>query len=510
MAGGDFFKKAIFRTRKDTAPPEDDQLYGLAGNAEHLVFVNAAGEVTAGAPETIVPIILELPRYAKIFVTPERGRDISIWLIESGLYPAMTSAGMMLEPTYSGTNVVALRMFKTVDNEQPFATIISTRNYDPSTKYHGEPYSDAQFAVRRGKHTAWAVWEQFGVNIGLTPASTSYAAFRRAMDSARVYFRPHRVAVKEVRNAYFGGAVWSSKRTVKDVRMYDMRGAYAWAMRQGVPIGRPVYTVHEEYDVPGFYLVRALLNPDYPSPFMVRDRPFVGPGVQSSNTHTETWVSSLELELCREWGGFYEVIEGWIFPEGIDFLFDTFINKIDQAERNTTGIARSTAKLMRNSLYGRFGRKPYVESVRISATQPGDNYGPHYNARGPVGQMWSARLEDEQPSGEMPQWAAWITSQVRCRLLRAWVALLDAGHHVFYLDTDSIITDGVMQTGQEFGDWQLKHVFTVFQVFASKIYAGYDARLGETVLAHAGIPRSETNRIIEKFESTHLLTKKPP
>lgn len=507
-----FFQSAVFKSRKDNQAPADTGIYGIAGDARQLVLTCATGEVWSGSPEHIAGELLELPRHAKVFVTPENGRDISRWLNESLIYDAMTAAGMKAQLCLSGTNVVAVRLFKTIDREQPHAVIVSLRNYDPSTQYLEDAHAAAALSCRKGKHCAWAIFEQFGTSIGLTPASTAYNAFRRALDSDRAHFRPHRIAINEgLRESYYGGAVWSSRRTVRNVRMYDMRGAYAWAMRQGVPIGRPVYTLEEEPDTPGFYHVRAYLNPEYPSPFMVRGESFKGPGTTASTgVVTETWATSAELELCREWFGTYEVLEGWIFPDGIEYLFDTFINKIDQAERNSTGIARVTAKLLRNSLYGRFGRRPTLESVVIAAEQPGDDYGPHYGQRGPIGQMWSTHIDDDNTTAVMPHWAAWLTSLVRCRLLRAWQALRDAGHDVYYLDTDCIITNGTLPTGNNFGDWQVRHVFDVFQVFASKVYAGFDSALNETILAHAGIPRAESDRIIERFESAHLMTKKPP
>lgn len=506
-----FFHKAIFKSTKDHAAPKDELVYGLAGDDGGMVLTGATGEVIELDTPAMAETLCDLPRHSKVFFTCEKGRDIAGWLKASGLFSAMTAHGMKAQLCLSGKNVVAVRLFKSLDREQPHAVIISLRNFDPSAPYEPDAHHAAAMSCRKGLHVAWAVWEQFGTGIALTPAATAYNAFRHSLDSDRAHFRPHRVAIEGLRESYFGGAVWSSKRTVRNVRMYDMRGAYAWAMRQGVPIGRPAYTVDEVPDVPGFYKVRAVLNPQYPSPFMVRSEPFRGPGQMTSRGRiVETWCTSLELVLAREWGATYEVLEGWVFVDGTANLFDTFVHRVDQAERNTRGVARATAKLFRNSLYGRFGRKPYLESVVIAAEQPGDSYSPYYGANGPVSQMWSTRLEDEQTSAVMPHWAAWLTSLVRCRLLRAWVELVKGGAEVYYLDTDCLITNGVLHTGDDFGDWQIRHVFKVFQVFASKVYAGFDERLGETVLAHAGIPRENANRMIEKFESAYLVTKKPP
>lgn len=505
------YTRAIVPMRKGHQAPDPGNLWVFDLDADGAPrLANADGEIVEGEASEVFARIAALGRDSVVWCDPGR-LDMVDYCTRPGLLDDLLARGWIVQPCVSGRRTVALRLLRSQQSKRAHMKLQSLRTWQQDAPHVRDADERLPQLVNRAWSLTLSVWQSMNVRPGLTPASTAYDAWRASLDPGRLHWRPSAVAVEDMRAAFFGGIVASRPADLQRVRQYDMRGAYAWALRQGVPIGPATYVVAEEPpDVPAFYRVRAWLSGKYPSPFMIRGERY-SQDMATRLGEVETWATSEDIALARRWGGIVEVLEGWAFLDGLARPFDDFVSRVSQLERGS-GIIRSGAKLLRNSLYGRFGRRRTFDQVLISADPPEHpDWMPYYGARGPVDSMWVlADVEVDSP-GLMPHWAAWITAAVRRRLLSAWVDLADAGYRVFYVDTDCVITDGELPCGTEYGDWRLVHHYRAFQVYASKRYVGLTT-LDEIIQAWAGIPRVEGDRDIETWrqQKTAAAVWQPP
>lgn len=128
------------------------------------------------------------------------------------------------------------------------------------------------------------------------------------------------------------------------------------------------------------------------------------------------------------------------------------------------------AKLMLNSLYGKFGQGEEREKIWI---YPSDEE----LDRGTIVQLPNAKdgvmKEDvfTKTTYVIPHIAAWITALARCRLWDEMYRLLATGKRVFYADTDSIFTDAPVQNSKILGDLKLEYRVSKAIFVAPKLYA---------------------------------------
>ena len=507
MPPGRFYRRAIVPSRARVAPLSPVVILDIDELGARLI--DHTGELLADGGDAVADALMHADRNAVVWTDPGRANLVTR-LYAGGVLGPMIAAGWQLQPVLSGSTTVAVRLLRSREHERAHGRIQNVRAWAPNLP-HADASSDrVRIAQDAAVAVSEAVYGAFGIAPAVTPASTAFECWRACMPPG-CHYRQSKRADPDMRRAYFGGIVASRPGELANVRQYDMRGAYAWALREGVPIGAAAYTVAEyPRDVPGIYRVKAVLNPRAPSPFMVR-QPFTGYGMLAPTGQIiETYATSEDIALAREWRGVVEVIDGWVWLDGVGKPFDDFVARIDRMETQHDGVARAAAKQLRNSLYGRFGRKLTIDQLVISEECPDDvEYMPYMGVAGPRGAMWIKKNAAHDPAGSMPHWAAWITAAVRRRLLRAWSELVAADATVFYVDTDAIITNGTLETGTEYGDWRLQRVYRQFRVFASKRYAGLTTD-GDMVVAWAGIARPESGRVIEQWAAGHRFALNPP
>jgi hypothetical protein len=160
---------------------------------------------------------------------------------------------------------------------------------------------------------------------------------------------------------------------------------------------------------------------------------------------------------------------------GTKRLFDGYVNSWyayrDKTSEHYSKAMDTLAKLMLNSLYGKFGQSEERQKIWI---YPEDKE----LERGTLVQWPHAEegvmSEDVYAKTDYvaPHIAAWITALARCRLWDEMHRLLQAGHRVFYCDTDSIFTDGPVSDSKKLGDLKLEYKMQRCYFFAPKLYGG--------------------------------------
>lgn len=245
----------------------------------------------------------------------------------------------------------------------------------------------------------------------------------------------------DCRKAYKGGWTYCNpKWQAQDVGeglVYDVNSMYPWAMKYcSLPYGIPIhYQGRYEYDKVFQLYIQSLscrfkLKPGkYPSiqikgSIMFNSRDYIEECMDEPALLT---LTSVDLELLyenyyvydEEWHGGYKFrsING-AFDEYIDKWYDSKVNAKIEGNKALEYIA----KLMLNSLYGKFGSNPRRRSKY-----------PYLDPEKDI--VRYAYGEEEIGTGGYVPVAAFITSYCRDKIIRA---ANDCGDRFMYADTDSI------------------------------------------------------------------------
>ncbi len=172
-----------------------------------------------------------------------------------------------------------------------------------------------------------------------------------------------------------------------------------------------------------------------------------------------------EIEMAERYGCKVEKIEQIIFFKNTEPVFKNFVEKFEEIKNNSEGAKRTFAKLMQNSLYGKFGMnrerdglKMHTEELEEELIENEIKYRVFYHP-------FLKRKFIESPTISkaeyiQPHIAAFVTSYARCLLYESIMHQLEKGEIVAYCDTDSMATssqlDPELEHDKEYGKWKLE------------------------------------------------------
>ena len=329
------------------------------------------------------------------------------------------------------------------------------------------------------------LWTHFHVVPGWTGPGTAMTAWRRTIPKGKAYYKLSPQKREFFRRCYFGGMVqaryaelpevgWGVTREDMRIESYDVNSMYPAQMLEGVPVGNPSRTFHYEPGKPGFYHVRVQV-PDDSFP-MIPYRSDTG--TQWPVGEFETYCSSREIEFAEQQGYRFEIIEGYVFPDH-EKIFDDFLNICRTIRKDHKGTPLELcAKLMQNSLYGKFGSGEETQTIYLSRNRPETEKRVTEYCDKITGELLDDIYLTQEPVDApylQPHWAAWITAGARVTLSTAAVL---AGNRFVYCDTDSLryVSNGleeplIQEDPVEYGRW--KHEGTIREWYCSgpKTYA---------------------------------------
>lgn len=361
-----------------------------------------------------------------------------------------------------------------------------TFRFDVNNPVHREyARNDALCLVVSLKAFDDLVYEKYGIHIKGTISSTAFQAMLRFLPDDETYWRHCRTAEQWLRKGYYGGRVQandfvifrsSDPKVTTYTYSFDINSSYPAQMRKGVPKGKGVFTSQYEHGFPGIYDA-VVTVPDIPFPPIPRkDKD----GTLSFPIGTfNTRVTSMELERLIELGGYFKVIEGFYFPEGLCFPFGDFVYVCEKLRTEFKRTAtEEVVKLIQNSVYGKFGTRPEGRRVSIDLTDSPTGNLVFDNDGDPIPYL---RFEDEVRDANymMPHWAAWITANARLAIDHI---IETAGRdNAKYTDTDSVKCnlegyDNVMSSGivgSAYGQVKEEAIVKDFVVHGPKMYSGY-------------------------------------
>lgn len=309
----------------------------------------------------------------------------------------------------------------------------------------------------------WEYMEELGTNnIGFTAAMTAFNYYRSKhmkKDSIKIHRIPE--VIDHERKSYFGGRVDSFYRGVPSTDVerlykYDFNSLYPAMMigqmpaRYGGKMDKPsvkklMFLINQKGVIP-CATVKLKTNKEY---YPYRDeetRKLIFPIGEFTTT---LWEPELILAVLNE--HIVEVVELHYYKT--DNIFDSYVNtlydkRLQYKEENNEAFGM-VIKLLLNSLYGKFAQTRKTP-WKLSDFVPTDESPGFYMRNGEVlkyitiGMNTWERKDDKinefigYSVNSIPQIAGYITSKARKTLIDA---IEDCEGYVYYVDTDSIITD---------------------------------------------------------------------
>lgn len=346
--------------------------------------------------------------------------------------------------------------------------------------------------------------EHFGAVLKLTAASVSMQAFRVTLDKNDFYCRDEKISRNYQRQGYYGGYVFCGYKTGFNIDgplyHYDFSSCYPFCMRSfGVPAGRNAVTYGYCKGDIGIYRVKVTVK-DHDLPIVpLRSKN----GVYWPRGTFETVLTSVDIESCFNHGISVKVIEGIQF-EKIAFPFKKIIDKCEYLRKTYKGSPlEMMAKLIQNSLYGKFASRENLTETIYSASElegfnsfcVGDMDLADWNILENYKQTKSKELDEDYL---LIAWSCFITANAR-KHLHACMKIAGYGN-VYYTDTDSLVDNEVgsarlnnagkiaEKINSNYGDLILEKTYINFKVIAPKVYVGLTIG-GEYVGKAKGIPK---------------------
>ena len=299
----------------------------------------------------------------------------------------------------------------------------------------------------------------------------------------------------DIRLAYRGGIAmpnkkYARKRVGRGI-VIDKNSMYPWVMRTKLlPYGKPWWSEVEDDDADLFILsltFTARLKANHvPCIQIKRSIQFNSQEfLEEVNEPTTVSITSVDLELWQEQ---YDLkiwaINGYWNFKGIKGLFNDYIDKWMAVKANSTGGARTIAKLHLNSLYGKFAKNTDVTGKRPVLDD--------------TGTVQYVMCDHEESNPVYTAMGAFITAYARQDLIRSAQANYD---RFLYCDTDSLHLLGEEEPdlwlhSTKLGAWKVEHDGQPFDEAVFLRAKQYCERFGDYDDVHiAGLPHEIAARV---------------
>lgn len=271
---------------------------------------------------------------------------------------------------------------------------------------------------------------------------------------------------------------------------YDVNSLYPFVMETNrMPYGQPFKNKKLETDI---CLVQIkILNAYISSEFLPAVIPNNNKAFFNGNYLREVkdlTINVWENEL-KIWEKFYDmkyiVLDRLYFHT--KFVFKEFIEKIKTMKIEAPNeVERFIAKILQNSLYGKFGEN-YIKLSKILVYDISHNLrGKRYGEK----QDWvEQQISTEEEYKSYIPMASYITALARCKLMKA---IYENKENFLYCDTDSLylkdVAKGIEVDDKLYGCWKQEHLFMSFKSLKPKCYMLQDIRTMEYYIKVAGLP----------------------
>lgn len=359
-------------------------------------------------------------------------------------------------------------------------------NFDPGNPAHVRyVFRDCEVVLVAYRRFVDLLWNLFGRNPGVTAGSVAMRAFESTIPEGVRYARNPEKKELFFRKAYYGGAVfpghqigdWGATTSI------DINGAYGFHMgSKEFPTSTPAWTHRYIPNRTGIYHVLATVPKELfttlgfnPLPYRTKN------GLTWPSGTFDTHITHIEYEYAVKHGCTIQVLSGYVWEQDSP-VFKTFIDTCQELEIANGGEYKPLIKLLRNSLYGKFGTKSTHTSILFSM----DGF-PETPCVPMLDSITGRDIEGVYVAQEqvdayyiLPEWAALITAYERIYLFEFIEMAYAYGASNVYCDTDSLkcnssvinalLADDLLPIGNRYGEFKIEEHTEHFIVLASKTY----------------------------------------
>lgn len=347
--------------------------------------------------------------------------------------------------------------------------------------------------------------ENFNVSIHscATAPSLAFKAFRLKIDEDEKFEGISFNVAHAARQSYHGGqTIAFQTKPFKDVVSLDANSMYSYVMiNYPLPTGKVTRhtSISPDANVDRTLCLAVVNIPDGVFPLLKTSD--IKGRVGNFNGVVTGWYWLFELEKQKELGGQYTVLESYEWEEETDVAsrFVEICRLIRMSDYH--GAVGELAKLLANSLYGKFAMRIPKTRIILSNDEVEDGI-PYFD---PLShEIRSAVWEVDSGQSfraDMTHWASFITAKARMVLTHA--IELVGFDNIIYCDTDSVFFERKYMNrmrsilGKQYGQFKLEKGTEEkgihFQAFAPKAYL-YQDEYNRLNIKNKGIPTRDMKK----------------
>jgi hypothetical protein len=314
-------------------------------------------------------------------------------------------------------------------------------NYDFSDMHFCRELLEYNEQDCRGLYEVISIFfEQTGM-MSETFASHSLRVWRKDFLKEPIW-KPHQAVTDFVRHAYHGGRTEVFQRSHDNLKCYDVNSMYPFVMQTALPVQYIAESRTLRDKDYGFVYADVTVPEIYMPMLPIRREKLFFPIGRMKAVWTVEELLHAEALGCR----INRVFKAVYFRTSE--VFKEFIGKLYQTKKEADEPARTIAKYLMNSFYGKFGQSP-LKKVYVTEVAAPAHAIPIINPQNgrPTGFAYYERTSNA--AHLLPHLSAAVTSKARLHLLSQLTS------NVFYCDTDSVFTPDELPVSKECGSWSL-------------------------------------------------------
>lgn len=287
------------------------------------------------------------------------------------------------------------------------------------------------------------------------------------------------------RDSYFGGRTEVYKKYGKDLYHYDVNSLYPHCYtNKPIPAGDVMHTgerfPYDSNDIGGVIKIKGTVPKDACNGIPVLPRKITSENFSQERVvfpygEIEGWFMAKEVRYADQCGALkdFEILDSYAseYKAPFEAYGKALYEKKKNIDKEKHPGEYRIVKFLLNSFYGKFGmdreHKTVVKGPVSKEFQEGKEMINDELAN--MGIM----LEEEESDAQyiLPRIASAITSQARIEMHKWFTKVFDRGGSIWYCDTDSIVTDVKLPTGEDLGEMDLEGTLEKGIYLAPKVYA---------------------------------------
>lgn len=328
------------------------------------------------------------------------------------------------------------------------------------------------------------------------------------------------------RNAYYGGRTEVFYPRLDDGFHYDVNSLYPYVMKvNSFPYGwYDYYTEAEAWNKWKKWLSNRNGGGIIHCTVKVPKDMFVPPLPYRRNGKLAFPVGTLEgywiyeeIEMAIRYGCIVEQVYSVLHFQKREMLFQGYVSEMEVMKTTSKGAKKQFAKLMQNSLYGKFGMSRERDAfVNIKEEEKLIAEGkPYHIIENKFYQTdFIETVKMSQAQYIQPHIAAYVTGFARILLYESIMEATKKGNKIAYCDTDSMVLDCELPSelvdDNEYGKWKLEYKVKEGIFFQPKFYYEDVIKSDGTskeIMKAKGIPGSRMKDLMTKEKYEDIIQK---